>query len=196
MFEKLPPSLGHLLEDIRPGLDKLIWAQAGVEGAQSVVVSSVAFRDGGSIPVRFTEDGARLSPPIAWSGVPMQTRSVVLVIEDADSPTPAPVVHALVYGLPGSDGGLGEGDLPSKGSEGSWLSLGRNSFRAAQYLAPDPPPGHGGHRYVFQIYALDHARLSGQPEKHDVIAALKGHVLARGRMIGLYERQSSGGRAS
>ena len=165
MLEKLPPALGHLMEDIRPGLDKLIWAHGGIDGPEELTVSSDAFRDGGSIPVRFTEDGVRLSPPLAWSGVPAQAKSVVLVIEDADSPTPAPIVHALVYGLPGADGRLEEGALPSKGSEGSWPSLGRNSFRAAQYLPPDPPPGHGGHRYVFQVYALDHADLSGKPER-------------------------------
>ncbi len=188
MLEKLPPALGRLMEDFRPGLDALIWAQDGLQAPDSLTVTSAAFTDGGSIPIRFTEDGDKLSPPLAWSGVPQAARSVVLVIEDADSPTPAPIVHALVYGLPGTDHRLEEGALPGKDHAGTWTSLGRNSFRAAQYLPPDPPPGHGNHRYVFQVFALDDDRLTGTPAKHDVIEALKGHVLARGRLMGLYER--------
>lgn len=190
MLEKLPSALGHLMEDIRPGLDKLIWANPAAQGPDTIRVASDAFLEGGSVPIRFTEDGAKLSPPLAWTGVPAGARSVVLVIEDADSPTPAPIVHAIAYGLPGADGRLEEGALPSKGSEGSLTTLGPNSFRAAEYLPPDPPPGHGNHRYVFQVYALDHSDLSGRPEKAEIIAALKDHVVARGRLIGLYERDS------
>ena len=80
--------------------------------------------------------------------------TVLLLIEDADSPTPEPLVHAIVFNLPGAGKGLDEGALPSEGHQARGVSMGRNSLLKTQYLPPDPPPGHGIHRYAFQIYAL------------------------------------------
>lgn len=189
MLEKTPAAVGHALQGARAGLDRLVWADEGVAGPETVRVSSAAFEDGAVLPARFTEDGEGVSPSIAWSGAPADAASLVLVVEDADSPTPAPLVHALVYDLPAGDRALTAGALPSRGHAGQPLSLGRNSFRQAEWLPPDPPKGHGPHRYVFQVYAIDHRPdLKTHPEKHDILEALRGHVLARGVLTGTYER--------
>ena len=190
MLEKLPHVIGHALKGKGPGLDQTVYYDETIESApEEITVSSPAFSDGGVIPVRFTEDGEKVSPPLAWSGVPEAARSLVLVIEDADSPTPSPIVHALVFDLSPADGVLGEGALKGPAGEGETHALGKNTFLKKAYLPPDPPPGGGAHRYVFQIYALD--RTHGLEEgagRGAVRDALKGHVLARGCMLGTYER--------
>ena len=115
----------------------------------------------------------------------------MLVIEDADSPTPAPIVHALVLDLPAGDGTLAEGVLPSPGAEKAGpYRLGHNTFFKSAYLPPDPPPGGGAHRYVFQVYAL--AKPTGLEEgagRGAVKDALGAGVLAKGKLIGTYERK-------
>ena len=122
-------------------------------------------------------------------GVPPEAEGLVLLIEDQDSPTPRPLVHAILAGLAPRDGELAEGALPSPDHEGEDHGLGRNSFLRRAWLPPDPPPGHGPHRYCFQVFALDHApQLSGKPIRTQVAQAMKGHVIARGLLVGTYER--------
>ncbi len=189
MLENVPAPVGEILQGVRAGFDRLVWADEAVGGPETITVQSSAFADGEPMPSRFTQDGDGVSPPVTWRGVAQGVCYLVLVIEDADSPTPEPFVHALVYDLPPKDGGLPEGALPSKGHEGQISTLGKNTLRHCEYLPPDPPTGHGPHRYVFQIYGLDHRpNLTRGPEKHDILHALRGHVIARGRLVGLYER--------
>ena len=189
MLEKLPHGVGAAL-GAGPGLDAILYHQEAAAGApESLAVTSAAFQDGGPIPARFTADGDKLSPPLAWTGVPERAKGVVLVIEDPDAPAPAPLVHTLAFALPGHDGELAEGALKSPGSGGEAVSLGRNSFLGAAYLPPDPPPGHGPHRYCFQVFALDTPlELHGSPIRTQVAHAMKGHVVAKGLLVGTYER--------
>lgn len=191
MLEKLPHIVGSALTGVRPGLDRIVAAGEDFAGiADAIRVTSPAFADGAPIPSPYTEDGDAISPPLAWSGVPVETRSVVLVIEDADSPTPAPLVHALVWSLPGRDGELTEGALPSEAAPGDESLMGKNSFLGAEYLAPDPPPGHGPHRYAVQVFALDTSlAFDGHLGRGALVAAMRGHVLAKGVLVGTYERE-------
>ena len=190
MLEHVPTVIGQALRSVRPGLEKLSDASGDFANVPaSIAVTSPAFDDGAPIPERFTADGARLSPPLAWANVPSGTESIVLLIEDADSPTPAPLVHGIAWSLAGADGDLTEGMLKSEGSVGWPLALGRNSFLKAEYLPPDPPSGHGPHRYAFQIFALDRTlSLDGEPGRGALIEAMKTHVIGKGRLIGTYER--------
>lgn len=190
MLEKLPHAIGSALSGIRPGLGKTVYGGPDVAASpETIRVTSPAFADGAPIPERHTEDGEGLSPPLAWTGVPEGTLSVVLLVEDADSPTPAPLVHAIVPSLPGRDGELPEGALPSDAAPDDGPEMGRNSFLSAEYLPPDPPPGHGPHRYLFQVYALDAApTFDGHPGRGALLAAMRGHVLARGLLTGTCER--------
>lgn len=190
MLEKLPHAVGHALQGLGAGLEGTVFYGGDVAAAPATIdVRSDAFMDGAPMPSRFTEDGEGVSPPLAWSGIPPGTEAVVLLVEDADSPTPDPLVHAIVWDLPGQDGALPEAGLKSKGAPGDAHALGKNSFFGAAYLPPDPPTGHGPHRYVFQVYALDRAlNLSGTPGRGALLDAMRGHVLAKGALIGSYER--------
>jgi len=190
MLEKLPAVVGHALRDRRAGLEKIALNRSGLRTGQGLLhVASLAFADHAPIPARYTADGEGVSPPLDWSGVPPGAESVVVVVEDADAPTGDPLVHAIVVGLPGGDGNLHEGALDSPGHEGDDVQEGRNSYFRAGWLPPDPPPGHGQHRYVFQVFALGPGEaFSGKPGRDDVIEAIQQRGLASGMVIGTYER--------
>ena len=190
MLEKLPPAVGHVLRDRRAGLEKIVFNRSGLRTGQGLLqVGSLAFADHAPIPARYTADGEGVSPPLHWQGVPTGTESVVLIVEDADAPTGEPLVHAIVVGLPGEDGNLHEGALDSPGHEGSHVHEGRNSFFRSGWLPPDPPPGHGQHRYVFQLFALGPGADFGKtPGRDEVVEAIQQRALASGMLTGTYER--------
>lgn len=190
MLEKLPDVIGHALHGVRAGLDEIVFNTLGLrEGMASIALTSLAFADHAPLPARYTADGEGLSPPLQWTGVPADAASLVLLVEDADSPTPSPLVHAIVVGLPAGDGALAEGAMPSADNEGSDLHVGRNSYLQSAWLPPDPPPGHGVHRYAFQLYALRAVPVfSETPGRDEVVDALREHAMASGLLIGTCER--------
>jgi Raf kinase inhibitor-like YbhB/YbcL family protein len=190
MLQNVPAGIGQALKGVRGDARDLVSADPAFAAVPEVIqVSSPRFAPGGAIPAAFTEDGEGLSPPLEWIGVPPEAESLVLLIEDQDSPTPRPLVHAILAGLDASDGGLTEGALPSKDHQGEGMTLGRNSFWQRAYLPPDPPTGHGAHRYVFQLFALDMVIDPDQVAgRGALVEALKGHVIARGTLVGTYER--------
>ena len=190
MLEKLPEAVGRALHGVRAGLDNIVFNTLGLrEGMASIVVTSVAFADHAPIPPRYTADGEGVSPPLQWTGLPAGVASLVLIVEDADSPTPNPLVHAIVVGLRPEDGRLVEAAIPGNDQEGVGLHVGRNSSLQANWLPPDPPPGHGVHRYAFQLFALDSVPVfSEEPGRDEVLGELRDHAVASGLLIGTCER--------
>lgn len=187
MLEKIPSIIGEALKSVRPGLEKTLASAAFGEVPETIAVESTAFGHDRPMPATVTADGAKRSPPLAWTNVPSGTAEIVLVVEDADSPSIDPLVHAIAFGLP-VDGTLPEGALGG-GEAPPAVAVGQNSFFKAGYLPPDPPSGHGAHRYVFQVFALGQASgLTGEPGRGAVVQALKGKVSAKGVLIGTYER--------
>jgi Raf kinase inhibitor-like YbhB/YbcL family protein len=210
MLEKLPESVGHALINQRAGMDHVVYNQLfRLRATARLDVRSAAFTFNAQLPVRFTADGDGLSPPLAWEGVPAGTESVALIVEDADSPTPHPLVHAIVVNLGNSDGGIEEGALDSPDHVGVGLAVGTNSFFKRAWLPPDPPRGHGVHRYVFQVFALGRPAESGggadlktaasgrahdtptdtaAPGRRAFIEMVLERAVAVGCLIGTYER--------
>ncbi len=190
MLEKLPDVLGHALRGQRAGLDKIVLHQLDLrQGEAAIDLKSLAFIDHAPIPERYTADGAGVSPPLHWSALPPGADSLLLVVEDADAPTPQPLVHAIVVDLAAEDGALAEGALASAGHEGVGLHAGRNSLLQTRWLPPDPPPGHGVHRYAFQLFALAGAApFTDTPGREAVLETLREHAVASGLLIGTYER--------
>ncbi len=190
MLEKIPEAIGHALRSQRAGLDKTAFHAVDLRaGMAAITVSSLAFADHAPIPQRYTADGEGVSPPLQWRGVPTSAESVLLIVEDADAPTPQPLVHAIVVALPAGEGSLDVGALPSADHPVEGLLLGRNSYLQTSWLPPDPPPGHGVHRYVFQVFALEAgAAFAEAPGREAVLEAIQAHGLASGCLVGTYER--------
>ena len=153
----------------------------------ALTLTSPAFTHNGAIPRQYTCDAADLSPPLAWSGVPDGTKSLVLIVDDPDAPDPAApkmtYVHWVVYNIPPGTSGLEEGAKTLPGGARS----GVNDWKRTGYGGPCPPIGR--HRYFHKLYALDTV-LEGldAPTKNDVEKAMKGHVLAQVELMGTYQR--------
>jgi hypothetical protein len=185
--------LGRATRSWRAGEEKLILRRpefAALPG--TIEVTSTAFADGGPIPACYTVSGENLSPPLAWRNLPAGTRELALMVEDYDVPLPLPITHLLVYGLLPAGRGLAEDALPSANSPGfdAVPLLGKNARGKLRYDGPGALPGHGPHHYVFEVFALDcWLSFDRAPNKADMIAAMKGHVLATGRLTGTFERE-------
>jgi phosphatidylethanolamine-binding protein (PEBP) family uncharacterized protein len=189
MLRFVPAFIGRVLRRLRAGTTKLTGNRPELGGVpSSLTVSSDAFRDGEALPVRFTADGEGISPPLRWSGVPASSSALILLIEDADSPTLRPLVHAIAPSLLAGDASLAEGALPSPGHSGSGYRMGRNSFFRANYQPPDPPKGHGPHRYAYQLFAVSRSVKGWAPGRRRLLADLRAHATAKGMLIGTYER--------
>lgn len=190
MLQKIPKAVGHALHKIRAGAEDLAIAHTELTGTHATIeISSPAFSYNERMPSAYTADGRGISPPLHWDGVPEDAQSLVLLIEDADSPTPKPLVHATAWNLPAADGSLPEGALGGEAAGSEIETTGRTSFLMDHYLPPDPPSGHGPHRYVFQIFALDtQLNFDKEPGRKALLDAIRGHVLAKGLHIGVYER--------
>jgi Raf kinase inhibitor-like YbhB/YbcL family protein len=148
----------------------------------AMTITSDAFTAHGAIPKKYTGEGADVSPPLTWSGVPQGAKELALICEDPDAPTAKPWVHWVVYKIPPMLSGLPEGARDD-------LTEGQNGFNQTGYGGPMPPPGHGAHHYHFHLYALDVSLLASPGlTKDQLLAAMQGHILAEGELVGTYER--------
>jgi Raf kinase inhibitor-like YbhB/YbcL family protein len=150
-------------------------------------LGSSAFSNGEMIPRRFTCDGEDLSPPLAWSGQPAQTRSFAVICDDPDAPG-GTWHHWAAYDISADRSQLGEGAAQRGGELG--FNQGINDFGRPGYGGPCPPHRHGPHHYHFRILALslDRLPLAGRPSCREVERAARKHVIAEASLVGLYER--------
>ncbi len=154
----------------------------------SLTLASAAFSEGDSVPRKHTCDGADVSPPLSWTGVPEKARSLVLIVEDPDAPAKT-WVHWVLFDLPASATGLPEG-VPSDSRPPGGGVHGVNDFGNPGYGGPCPPSGT--HRYVFVLAALDDLlNLPPGASRAAVGRAMKGHVLGEARLTGRYARSRS-----
>jgi len=152
-----------------------------------LVVTSPQLRAGATIPPRHTAYGEGISPALRWNQVD-GARSYVLLVEDPDAPTPQPFVHWLAWNIPSGVHGLPEGIPQTAGPEIEGMCQGLNGRGQAGYFGPRPPRGDGAHHYHFQVFALD--RMLGLPvdaDRDDALAAMNGHVLAKGQLVATSE---------
>jgi Raf kinase inhibitor-like YbhB/YbcL family protein len=190
VLEKLPEAIGHALMHQRAGIEKILFhGDRRPEETGRIEITSSAFAPGAALPRRFTADGEGVSPPLSWRNVPAGATALALIVEDADSPTPEPLVHAIVVDIDPREVGFVEG-IFSGPPEAASEKLGRNSYLTLGWLPPDPPPGHGVHRYAFQVFALAAGEpLSKSPGRGELAAAIHQHSLGRGCLIGTYQRE-------
>jgi Raf kinase inhibitor-like YbhB/YbcL family protein len=162
-------------------------APAEKESAKmSIILTSSAFVEGGPIPSRYTCDGADVSPPLSWSGVPAHAKSLALICEDPDAPS-GTWSHWVLYNLPPTLTALPEGVAKTAVTADN-ARQGSNDFRRLGYGGPCPPAGKP-HRYFFILYALDAPlALEAGRTRADLLRAMHGHILAEGRLMGTYQR--------
>ena len=146
-------------------------------------VTSSAFSEGGSIPTQYTCDGGDVSPPLAWSGAPGETKAVALTVLDPDA---RDFVHWLAANLPTGMGGDGSIAEAATGTLAAGVE-GRNSGGQAAWYGPCPPSGE--HRYVFTFYALsERPDLAAGFSREQLMSAISGKVLASGTLTARYRR--------
>ncbi|MBT2132757.1 YbhB/YbcL family Raf kinase inhibitor-like protein [Croceibacterium sp. LX-88] len=185
MPAQIPAWLGEALPDARPGHARLIVAALGDEGLLNrggFRLRSAAFEDGEELDPSFTasEEDA-VAPPLEWTTPPAGAQELVLVVEDPDAPGAEPFCHWLVWGLAPQKGQLLEGETPPR--------VGKNAFGNSEWLLPDPPTGQDPHDYVFQLFALDETlALMPGATRADLVAAMKGHVIAVAVLTATYQR--------
>jgi len=154
----------------------------------SFQIESPAFQNRADIPREYTCEGENIPPPLQWKNPPAGTQSFVLIVDDPDAPDPkAPQrtwVHWLVYNIPAKSRGLDQKIPPT-------ARMGVNDFKKTAWGSPCPP--RGKHRYFYKLYALDTVlEFSQEPNKTELEAAMKGHVLEQTHLIGLYEKGGDG----
>lgn len=183
--------LGRLLRSRRAGMDNIAWHHPSIAHAPELItLSSPAFADETAIPQRHAGKGVGddVSPALRWTGIPTATAELVLIVEDPDAPLRRPIVHAVVTGIPPTTTALAESALDAA-TDHPEISIGTGAFGRRGYAGPRPIPGHGPHRYVFQLFALDRPTgLGPDATLASVLKAIDGHVLARGKLTGIYER--------
>jgi len=149
-------------------------------GGATMKITSSAFHEGANIPSKFTCDGSDTSPPLQIAGVPSGAKSLVLIVDDPDAPGGL-FTHWLVWNIPPQTGSIAEGSA-AQGVQGA------NDFGKSGYRGPCPPPGT--HRYSFKIFALDRElELRSGAKRSQVDAAMKGHVIAQGELVGRYAKR-------
>lgn len=144
---------------------------------RALVVSSTGIGSDGHIAARNTAYGQNQSPPLSWPVV-AGVRSWAVILEDPDAPGPTPFVHWLVWNIPAGVTHLAENRLPPAAVQG------RNGHDSTGYWGPHPPSGV--HRYHVEVFALDATLgLPAGADRDALAAALRGHVIAKGEILGL-----------
>jgi Raf kinase inhibitor-like YbhB/YbcL family protein len=148
----------------------------------AITLRSPAFRDGATIPARYTCASVGKSPPLAWSGVPAGARELALTVIDPDAPGGG-YVHWVLFHLPPGLHRLASGGTPDASREAV------NSASQAAWAPPCPPEGDRPHHYEFTLYALEAPlALPDGASADDAVAAIGRTALVRGRLVGRFGR--------
>lgn len=182
---------GVEISDVSQYLFQTYYSNSSKTGGVSMnmTLTSPTFSHHGTIPSRYTCEGEDISPELLWSGLPTNSRGLVLILDDPDAPDPAAPkrtwVHWVLYNIPVDSTGLPEdvspGDLPQGALQGV------NDWQKTGYGGPCPPIGR--HRYFHKLYALDSLLPDlKQPTKAALEQAMQGHILGQTELIGTYQK--------
>ncbi len=167
---------------------------SSAEMEDTITVTSTAFENHGTVPLKHSAYGENLSPQLTWSNLPAGTVQLALVMDDPIAPTPEPFVHWVAYNIPAAASGLPEALMKEAEVTGitelTGMINGLNGIRQAGYFGPRPPVDGKLHAYHFRVYALDAAlNLAAGLNKADLLTAMEGHVLGTGMLMGHYEQK-------
>ncbi|RZJ41194.1 MAG: YbhB/YbcL family Raf kinase inhibitor-like protein [Brevundimonas sp.] len=148
--------------------------------------------DGGVLPDAQVQAKGNTSPHLSWSGAPDGTKSYAITVYDPDAPTGSGFWHWTVANIPAAISELktdaSSGDLPAGAVEG------RTDYGAPGFGGAAPPPGHGPHRYIFTVFAVDTEKLDVTPDSSGAVFGfnLHFHTLAKATITATYENTGEG----
>lgn len=146
-----------------------------------MILKSPAFENEGLIPAKYTCDGININPPLNISDVSTFAKSLVLIVEDPDSPS-GDFTHWIIFNIDPGTSFIDENSVPSEAKEGI------NDFGQPNYGGPCPNIGE--HRYVFELYSLDNLiTLERGTAKKEILKTMEGHILEQKNLIGKYKMQ-------
>ena len=159
---------------------------AQAAGSSSGFILNIASLTPGSIiPDEYTCRGSGESPAVSWDGIPTGTKSLVLILDDPDAPA-GTFTHWIVYNIPPTKGGLGQGQ-PNAKVLGNNAQQGETSAGARGYYPVCPPIGTT-HRYVFRLYAVDMDITQPTANRDSIDWALNGHTIAKTEFTTSFKR--------
>ncbi|RZJ46386.1 MAG: YbhB/YbcL family Raf kinase inhibitor-like protein [Brevundimonas sp.] len=148
--------------------------------------------DGGVLPDAQVKAKGDTSPHLSWSGAPEGTKSYAVTCYDPDAPTGSGFWHWTVANIPADvtelKTGASSADLPAGAVEG------RTDYGPAGFGGAAPPPGHGPHRYIFTVFAVDTDKLDVTPDNSGAVFGfnLHFHTLAKATITATYENTGAG----
>lgn len=145
-------------------------------------ITSPAFENDTSIPAKYTCEGLGINPPLAFSDIPVDTKSLVLIMDDPDAPAGL-WVHWLIWNMTPDIHQIKENSIPAN------AVVGANTKGINQYGGPCPPDRE--HRYFFKLFALDITLgISPQSDKNLLEKAMANHIINQAELIGLYKKEN------
>ena len=152
-------------------------------------LTSNSFADGGTLPDAQVKAKGDTSPHLKWSGAPEGTKSFALTCYDPDAPTGSGFWHWTVANIPADVTELAEGASPNAMPAGS--VEGRTDYGPPGFGGAAPPPGHGPHRYIFTVFAVDVEKLDVTPDNSGAVFGfnLHFHTLAKATITATYENK-------
>lgn len=158
------------------------------QAAGALAPTSPAFKAGQTIPQRHSEYADGLSPPLSWTPVE-GAKTYAIIMEDPDAKPITPFVHWVAWNIPVT--ALPEGVTEQlRLTEPPGLTQGRTSRGTVGYLGPRPPVGDPPHHYHVLVLALDTTLdLPPGSDRDALLEAAKGHVLAKGVLMGTYQQK-------
>jgi Raf kinase inhibitor-like YbhB/YbcL family protein len=165
---------------------------AAAPAVPGLTLTSPAFEDGSIIPAKFTQSVTDfVSPTLAWTNVPPNTVSFVLIAHDPDVAIDkkiGDVLHWMAFNIPGTATGLPEG-VPANAMMSDGTVQAKNRRGAVGYLGPGAPAVGPYHHYTFELFALDtKLTLGADATRADVLAAIDGHILGKGVLVGRFHK--------
>lgn len=169
---------------------------APTAGVESFELSSESFEDGQILPPAqrsrvLGAGGQDESPQLSWSGAPEGTKGYAVTVFDPDAPGPKGYWHWAVFNIPADAASLPAG---AGSRDNSRLPEGavqvKNDAGFAGFVGAAPPPGHGRHRYLVVVHAVDveDLGLAAGDTPAALQTALSKHALGRARLTGIFER--------
>ncbi|NLA64940.1 MAG: YbhB/YbcL family Raf kinase inhibitor-like protein [Leucobacter sp.] len=138
----------------------------------------------------FGVGGEDRTPQLSWAGFAPETKSFALTCFDPDAPTASGFWHLAMYNIPVSVTALDEGALTLESREGlaDAVRVLRNDGGVRGYVGSAPPPGHGDHRYIFVVHALDVPTLDLDELASPAMLGFQmfGHTLGRATLTGVF----------